>query len=74
MRTAPDTGAPDDVPGLYLLGLSWQHTRGSALLGVVVKPAGFIAAQIAARTEVAAQAPDIERDGARPEPAGVGKD
>ena len=24
-----------DVPGLYFLGLSWQHTRGSALLGWV---------------------------------------
>jgi putative flavoprotein involved in K+ transport len=24
-----------DVPGLYFLGLSWQHTRGSALLGFV---------------------------------------
>ena len=23
-----------DAPGLYLLGLSWQHTRGSALIGV----------------------------------------
>jgi putative flavoprotein involved in K+ transport len=22
-----------DVPGLYFLGLTWQHTRGSALLG-----------------------------------------
>jgi hypothetical protein len=24
-----------DVPGLYFLGLPWQHTRGSALLGFV---------------------------------------
>jgi putative flavoprotein involved in K+ transport len=24
-----------DIPGLYFLGLSWQHTRGSALLGFV---------------------------------------
>ena len=24
-----------EVPGLYFLGLSWQHTRGSALLGWV---------------------------------------
>jgi hypothetical protein len=23
------------VPGLYMLGLTWQHTRGSALLGWV---------------------------------------
>ena len=24
-----------DVPGLYFLGLTWQHTRGSALIGWV---------------------------------------
>jgi putative flavoprotein involved in K+ transport len=35
-----------DVPGLYLLGLSWQHTRGSALLGWVEDDAAFIAEQI----------------------------
>src|SRR5262249_15911179 len=32
-----------DVPGLYFLGLSWQHTRGSALLGFVADDAAFIA-------------------------------
>jgi putative flavoprotein involved in K+ transport len=37
-----------DVPGLYFLGLSWQHTRGSALLGWVKEDAAFIAEQIAA--------------------------
>ena len=37
-----------DVPGLYFLGLSWQYTRGSALLGWVKDDAEFIAAQIAA--------------------------
>jgi putative flavoprotein involved in K+ transport len=36
------------VPGLYLLGQSWQHTRGSALLGWVKDDAEFIADQIAA--------------------------
>src|ERR687887_478527 len=35
-----------DVPGLYFLGLSWQHTRGSALLGWVKDDAAFIAEQI----------------------------
>ena len=39
-----------DVPGLYFLGLSWQHTRGSALIGWVKDDAEFIAEQIAART------------------------
>jgi putative flavoprotein involved in K+ transport len=37
-----------DVPGLYFLGLSWQHTRGSALLGWVKDDAEFIATQVAA--------------------------
>jgi len=35
-----------EVPGLYFLGLSWQHTRGSALLGWVKDDAEFIARQI----------------------------
>jgi putative flavoprotein involved in K+ transport len=36
-------------PGLYFLGLPWQHTRGSALLGWVKDDAQHIAAQIDAR-------------------------
>ena len=36
-----------DVPGLYFLGLTWQHTRGSALIGFVKADAEFIAKQIA---------------------------
>jgi putative flavoprotein involved in K+ transport len=36
-----------DVPGLFFLGLSWQHTRGSALLGWVKDDAEFIASHIA---------------------------
>ena len=36
-------------PGLYTLGRSWQHTRGSALLGWVGNDAAFLAGQIAAR-------------------------
>jgi putative flavoprotein involved in K+ transport len=35
-----------DVPGLYFLGLTWQHTRGSALLGWVREDAAFIADRI----------------------------
>jgi putative flavoprotein involved in K+ transport len=34
--------------GLYFLGLSWQHTRGSALLGWVKDDAEFIAERISA--------------------------
>ena len=33
-------------PGLYMLGLTWQHTRGSALLGWVGSDAAFLAGQI----------------------------
>jgi putative flavoprotein involved in K+ transport len=32
-----------DIPGLYFLGLSWQHTRGSALLGWVKDDAEYLA-------------------------------
>lgn len=38
-----------ECPGLYFLGLSWQHTRGSALLGWVDADAAFLAKQIVAR-------------------------
>jgi putative flavoprotein involved in K+ transport len=37
------------VPGLYFLGLSWQHTRGSALLGFVGDDAAYLAGCVAAR-------------------------
>jgi putative flavoprotein involved in K+ transport len=43
-----------DVPGLYFLGLPWQHTRGSALLGWVKDDAQFIAERIADRSVAAA--------------------
>ena len=36
-------------PGLYTLGRTWQHTRGSALLGWVGNDAAFLAEQIASR-------------------------
>jgi putative flavoprotein involved in K+ transport len=35
-----------ELPGLYFLGLPWQHTRGSALLGWVKDDAQFIAQRI----------------------------
>ena len=37
-----------ELPGLYFLGLPWQHTRGSALLGWVKDDAEFIAQRIGA--------------------------
>jgi putative flavoprotein involved in K+ transport len=45
-----------DVPGLYFLGLTWQHTRGSALIGWVKDDAEFIAERIAAYQESKAPA------------------
>ncbi len=42
-------GVTDD-PGLFFLGLTWQHTRGSALLGWVKDDAEFISERIAANT------------------------
>jgi putative flavoprotein involved in K+ transport len=35
-----------ESPGLYFIGLSWQHTRGSALLGFVKDDAEYVAEQI----------------------------
>ncbi|HZT94993.1 MAG TPA: NAD(P)/FAD-dependent oxidoreductase [Gaiellaceae bacterium] len=56
-----------DVPGLYFLGLSWQYTRGSALLGWIKDDAEFIAKQIDAFAEVqTTREPDNARLGAAP--------
>ena len=41
-----------EVPGLYFLGLSWQHTRGSALLGWVCDDAEFIVGELEAAAAV----------------------
>jgi putative flavoprotein involved in K+ transport len=38
-----------DIEGLYFLGLPWQHTRGSALLGWVSEDASYVAERIAAQ-------------------------
>ena len=40
-----------DIPGLYFLGLSWQYTRGSALLGFVADDAAYLADRITARSD-----------------------
>jgi putative flavoprotein involved in K+ transport len=40
-----------DVPGLYFLGLTWQWTRGSALIGWVKNDAQFLIERIAASNE-----------------------
>jgi putative flavoprotein involved in K+ transport len=45
-----------EVPGLYFLGLSWQHTRGSALLGFVNDDATYLADQVQAHRRAAVSA------------------
>ena len=40
-----------DVPGLYFLGLTWQWTRGSALIGWVKDDAAFLSERLAASNE-----------------------
>jgi putative flavoprotein involved in K+ transport len=67
LPVAEDSGAlghrrgVTDLPGLYFLGLPWQHTRGSALLGWVKEDAEFIADEIANATKSRA---DHVREGA----------
>ena len=52
-----------DVPVLYFLGLTWQHTRGSALIGWVKDDATHIAERIADYQESKAR-PSVETVGA----------
>jgi putative flavoprotein involved in K+ transport len=52
------------IPGLSFLGLSWQHTRGSALLGFVHDDAAYLAGRIttnAQATQPAAAPPEPKR-------------
>ncbi len=44
--------------GLYFLGLPWQHTRGSALLGWVGRDAAYLAERIATRAATGSQSAD----------------
>jgi putative flavoprotein involved in K+ transport len=44
-----------DSPGLYFVGLTWQFTRGSALLGFVADDAEHIASEISAFRPTAAR-------------------
>jgi putative flavoprotein involved in K+ transport len=50
------------VSGLYFLGLSWQQTRGSALLGFVRDDAAYLAGRITAKAR------DAQPAAARPAP------
>ena len=55
-----------DVPGLSFLGLTWQWTRGSALIGWVKDDAEFLAERIAALPQEKTRAPERA-----PEPVGA---
>ena len=46
-----------DVPGLYFVGLPWQHTRGSALLGFVGDDAAHVAEAAAQHHRIATARP-----------------
>jgi putative flavoprotein involved in K+ transport len=50
-----------DAPGLFFLGLPWQHTRGSALIGFVKEDAAFIAGCIDSQLEDPAGSVETER-------------
>jgi putative flavoprotein involved in K+ transport len=45
-------GVATDAPGLYFVGLRFQHAMTSALLGGVGRDAAFVAAQVARRADV----------------------
>jgi putative flavoprotein involved in K+ transport len=47
-----ERGVSPVVNGLYFLGMPWQHTRGSALLGWVKDDAEYIAGQISRRASL----------------------
>jgi putative flavoprotein involved in K+ transport len=53
-------------PGLYFLGLTWQYTRGSALLGWVKDDAEFLAGRIAAAAAVNGARRPSHAEAARP--------
>jgi putative flavoprotein involved in K+ transport len=55
-----------NTEGLYFLGLPWQHTRGSALLGWVKDDASYLAERIAAHAAKPIALPLL------PSPAAVG--
>jgi len=48
MRGFPETDrGVTSIPGLYFLGLPWQHTWGSARFSGIAEDAAYIADQIA---------------------------
>jgi putative flavoprotein involved in K+ transport len=54
-------------PGLYFLGLTWQHNRGSALLGWVKDDAEYIAQEVSAFRPTAPPEPRARKGVGRPD-------
>jgi putative flavoprotein involved in K+ transport len=48
-----------EAPGLYLLGMTWQYTRTSALLGWVGVDAAYLAERIEATTRTEASPDEL---------------
>ena len=46
-----------DSPGLYLLGMTWQYTRTSALIGWVGDDAAYLADEIKGASTASAEVP-----------------
>jgi putative flavoprotein involved in K+ transport len=68
-----------DVPGLFFLGLTWQWTRGSALIGWVKDDAAFLSERLAVLNEatketVPERAPEAARRRGRSTQGGLGSD
>ena len=63
-----------DVPGLYFLGLTWQWTRGSALIGWVKNDAQFLIERIAASNEAKTRTVPERAPGAAGARAGARKE
>lgn len=68
-RVRHDRGVTN-LPGLFFLGLYWQHTRGSALLGWVKDDAEYIATQI----QILADSRKLPPDAANREHPETGED
>jgi putative flavoprotein involved in K+ transport len=63
-----------DVPGLFFLGLTWQWTRGSALIGWVKDDAAFLAERIEASNEAKTRGVPERAPGAAGAAAGARKE
>jgi putative flavoprotein involved in K+ transport len=63
-----------DVPGLSFLGLTWQWTRGSALIGWVKDDAAFLSERLAVLNEATKETVPERAPEAAGAAAGAGKE